>query len=130
MGRLYERGGRLVEAAACYARAADLPGDSAAYAESLRGLAVLARRARRFADAADAWRRILTLRGCPSRWTREASEALAVHHEHRVRNFDLARQFAVQALALQASSSQLQAGRHRLARLNRKLGTAPSAALF
>jgi uncharacterized protein YprB with RNaseH-like and TPR domain len=130
MGRLYERGHLMSEASACYWRGAELPGDATAQAENLRGYAVLARRQRRFAEAADAWRRVLTMRRCPPPIVREATEALAVHHEHRARDLEAARQFALQALPLQGSASRREAVQHRLARLNRKLGTGPTEALF
>jgi uncharacterized protein YprB with RNaseH-like and TPR domain len=130
MARLYERGGLMRDAAASYWRAVELPGDVVAHAEGLRGYAVLARRERRFSDAADAWRRLLGLRRCPPPFVREATEALAVHHEHRVRDLQQAREFALQSLHAQASVARRQAVEHRLARLNRKLGLDQTAALF
>lgn len=122
MGRLYERGGLAGQASACYWRAAELPGDVTAQAEGLRGYAVIARRERRYLDAADAWRRLLSLRRCPPALAREAAEALAVHHEHRLRDFAVARTFALQSLELPGAPSRRQASEHRLARINRKLG--------
>jgi hypothetical protein len=83
---------------------------------------MLSRRARRFEDAAYGWRRILELQRCPPAIVREAMEALAVHHEHRVRDLDAARSFARQSLLLDAAPSRRDATQHRLARLNRKLG--------
>ena len=85
---------------------------------------MLARRGRRYADAADAWRRVLGLRRCPPAIAREATEALAVHHEHRARDLEEARRFAVQTLQFNITMSRQQAVQHRLARLNRKLGDA------
>jgi uncharacterized protein YprB with RNaseH-like and TPR domain len=130
MGRLFERGMMLREASACYWRGLELPGDPASHAENLRAYAVLARRQRRFADAADGWRRALELRRCPPHIVREATEALAVHHEHRVRDLAVARQFALQSLPLQSSASRRDAMQHRLARLSRKMGSEPTEALF
>ena len=130
MGRLFERGGMVADASACYQRATELPGEVATHAEALRGAAVLARRQRRYTEAAAAWRRIIDLRGCPPEIVREASEALAVHHEHRLRNLELARRFALQSLQLPASVARQQAVAHRLARLDRKLGADLPAALF
>jgi uncharacterized protein YprB with RNaseH-like and TPR domain len=129
LGRLYERSGRVHEATACYARAEELPGAVAARAEALRAFAVLARRGRRYEESAAAWRRLLTLRRCPPAIAREATEALAVHHEHRARDLREARRFAVQALQFNISLSRQQAVHHRLARLDRKLGL-PGAPLF
>lgn len=122
LGRLYERGGLLQEARAAYARAVEAPGHVFTRAEALRSYAVLCRRARLFAESAAAWQRILDLRRCPARLAREATEALAVHHEHRLRDPHSARQFALQSLRFDGSTSRQHAVRHRLARLERKLG--------
>jgi uncharacterized protein len=130
MARLYERGGLTRDADSCYRRAAELPGDSATRAEALRGSALLARRERRYADAAEAWSRLLVLRHCAPHLVREATEALAVHHEHRLRNLEAARRFAVQSLQLQGTASRKQATLHRLARLDRKMGLSNAAGLF
>jgi hypothetical protein len=54
---------------------------------------------------------------------REATEALAVHHEHRARDLEGARTFALQALRLQATTARQDAVKYRLARLDRKLGS-------
>jgi uncharacterized protein YprB with RNaseH-like and TPR domain len=131
MARLYERAGMTRDAAAAYGRGTELPGDTLTHAEALRGIAVLARRERRYGEAADAWRLLLELRGCPSQIVREATDALAVHHEHRQRDLEAARRLALQSLQFQATASRRQAVAHRLARLNRKLGMeADGAALF
>ena len=122
LGRLYERGGMTEEARACFARAIELEADIFTRVEALRAYAVLCRRERRYLEAADAWRRMLTLHGCPPRLTQEATEALAVHHEHRARDLSMARQFAVQSLQFNVSRSRAQAVHHRLARIDRKLG--------
>ena len=66
--------------------------------EALRALAYLARRARRFAEAAGYWQQLLALRGCPPPLAREANEALAIHHEHRVRDLAEAKRFALRSL--------------------------------
>jgi uncharacterized protein len=122
LGRLYERGGMTEEARACFARAIELEADILTRVEALRAYAVLCRRERRYLEAADAWRRMLTLRECPPRLAQEATEALAVHHEHRARDLSMARQFAVQSLQFDVSRSRAQAVHHRLARIDRKLG--------
>ena len=134
LGRLYERGGMIAEARECFARAAGADRTVGPYndvdpltvAEALRAYGVLCRRERRHPEAADAWRRILTLRGCPAHIAREATEALAVHHEHRLQDLSAARQFAMQALQFDASTTRVQAVHHRLARIDRKLGIPPS----
>jgi hypothetical protein len=52
---------------------------------------------------------------------REASEALAVHLEHRVRDPFSARTFALRLLEMDDQMARRQATEHRLARLERKL---------
>jgi len=133
LGRLYERAGRTVDARACFARAAgiegDLRADAATQAEALRAYAVLSRRERRYEEAALAWRRLLALRACPSQLVREATEALAIHHEHRVRDLRAARSFALQSLDYPGTTSRRDAVHHRLARLDRKIDAAFQSAL-
>jgi hypothetical protein len=122
-----------VEARAAFLRAAEhRDTDTDSCAEAWRAYAVLSRRERRFADAAHGWRRILELHGCPSAIQREAAEALAVHHEHRLRDLETARAFALRSLNVNSTRSRFDATQHRLARLDRKLGEggAVSAPLF
>jgi uncharacterized protein YprB with RNaseH-like and TPR domain len=129
LGRLFERGGLTTEARACYSRAIELESDLETHVEALRACALLSRRQRRYADAAEAWRKLLATRGCPSRVAQEATEALAVHHEHRLRDLPSARQFAVRSLGFNITRSRVQAVHHRLARIDRKLGTASLQAI-
>jgi len=101
--------------------------------EALRASAIVLRRLRRYEEAAAAWRDLLSFPQCSPAYAREASEALAVHHEHRARDLEMARTFALQSLSLHGTAARQQATRHRLARLDRKLGCDPpsqSAALF
>jgi len=132
IGRLYERGGLMADARAAFEHAANFARcDIATRADALRALAVACRRDRRHEQAADAWRRILDLRGCPPVIAREATEGLAVHHEHRLRDPQSARGFALQSLQLPASAARREALHHRLDRLNRKLTPpAPRLELF
>ena len=131
IGRLYERAGLLAEASASFDRAATMMGsDPVTRGEALRASAVLLRRQRRFHEAADAWRRLLAVPHCPESLVREATTALAVHHEHRLRDPRSARTLALESMKTEYSSSRRQALEYRLARLNRKLGDAESAALF
>jgi hypothetical protein len=135
LGRLYERAGMIVEARASFARAAgldgDLPGDTTPQAEALRAFAVLSRRERRYEEAAFAWSRLLDLHRCPPHIVREATEALAIHHEHRIRDLRAARSFALRSLDYPTTTSRREAVHHRLARLDRKMGAAvQTAALF
>ena len=122
MGRLYERGGMMPEAKSCFARATEIEdGDEELRAEALRAYALVSRRLRQYEDAAAAWRRVLGLPVCPRPIVREASEALAVHLEHRRRDLIMARDFAVRLLDVDDSVTRRQAAEYRLARLDRKL---------
>jgi hypothetical protein len=127
LGQSYQRSGRLDEARASFRRGASLPGSPSVQAEALRAYGLLCRRAGQFGQAAEAWQRILALPGCPVAIATDASDALAVHHEHRLRDFRTARQFAVRSLELAASGARRQAARHRVMRLDRKLGTPVAA---
>ena len=127
LGRLYERGGMTMDARACFVRAADIDsGDDGIRADALRAYAVISRRMRRYEDAAEAWRGVLDLPACPPSLLREASEALAVHLEHRLRDPLSARGFALRSLQVDNSAARRQATVYRLARLARKLGDAPT----
>jgi len=143
MGFIYERAGLTGEAIAAYAHAAGLPcpavdapgavwsSDGGTRAEALRAYALLARRERRFEEAALAWHCVLEVKQCPPQIAREAAEALAVHHEHRLRDLDVARRFAVQSLQYRSTATRAQAVQHRLKRLDRKMGRSPETeALF
>jgi uncharacterized protein len=122
MGRLYERGGMMAEAKSSFARAIELGhADEELRAEALRAYAHVARRLRQYDEAADAWRRVLGLTACPRPIEREASEALAVHHEHRRRDFVSARDFTLRLLDVDENVTRRQAAEYRLARLDRKL---------
>jgi tetratricopeptide (TPR) repeat protein len=122
MGRLYERGGMMAEAKSSFARAIEFrDADEDVRAEALRAFAHVARRLRHYDDAADAWRRVLGLTGCPRPIEREASQALAVHHEHRRRDFVSARDFTLRLLDVDENVTRRQAAEYRLARLDRKL---------
>jgi hypothetical protein len=129
LGQLYERAGLLSDARASFVRAASLASaDVATRAESLRALAAACRRARDYEAAADAWRKALELRGCPASIARDATEALAIHHEHRLRDPLQARTFALKSLRQPVTATRRQALEHRLARLDRKLGKEREAA--
>jgi hypothetical protein len=142
LGRMYESADMVNDARACYARAGGLEsaghqpeplrGDATTRGEALRAYAILCRRLRLYEDAAAAWTRLLDVRACPSVLVREASEALAVHHEHRLRDAAAARDFALRSLRFESSRSRQERLHHRLARLDRKLGAAarPAAPLF
>ena len=88
---------------------------------ALRELALAARRARRYDDAAGCWQRLLDISGCPPLVAREASEALAIHHEHRVRDLEAAKMFALKSLESGQQRAWTEAVHHRLARIERKI---------
>ena len=125
LGYVYARAGLEGRAREAYERAA---GASlvAIKLDALRALAIMARRARQYEDAAGFWRQLLDLPGCPPPIAREATEALAVHHEHRVRDLAAAKTFAVRLSSLEhrLRPAWTDAVRHRLARIERKLATA------
>ena len=126
LGQLLARAGRAAEAHACFARAAGLDGhrlrgDAATRARALRAYARACRRARQHDEAARAWRGVLEL-GSPAHVVREATEALAVHHEHRLRDPRSARRLAWESLLLMDTAARRHAARRRLARLDRKFG--------
>lgn len=124
MGRLYERGGMMAEAKSCFARAIEMEqGDEWLRADALRAYALAARRLRQYDEAASAWQRLLELAGIPAPLEREASQALAVHLEHRRRDLASARDFTLRLLNTDASVTRRQAAEYRLARIDRKLGS-------
>jgi tetratricopeptide (TPR) repeat protein len=128
VGRLYDSLGRLEEAERCFVAAALAGGtverepDRMARADALHWLALHRRRTRRFEDAAAAWEELAGISGLDAERRREALEALAVHHEHRVKNLRQAREFALSALELADDARRVDEVRHRLGRLSRKLG--------
>jgi uncharacterized protein len=126
LGTTYARAGLDDRARNCFARAVAKssapPGAfDAVRLDSLRALALAWRRAREFERAAACWRQILETRGCPPALHREAAEALAIHHEHRVRDLDAAKAFALRSLVDAPRPAWTQAVQHRLARLDRKM---------
>jgi len=133
LGRVYERAGKFDRAEACYARAAQAESVLVA-AEASYWLGLRCRRERRFEDAAGCWRRILDLTGTRKARQSElsalrefAAEALAIHHEHRVRDLDTARElalFALEEVEVEVGRQRRADGiRHRLARLDRKIAS-------
>lgn len=98
--------------------------------DALRALALAWRRAKDHESASRCWHTLLEIRGCPPAIAREATEALAIHHEHRVHDLVSARSFALRTLENRGDEqwagarNWAQAVQHRLARLERKLSTA------
>lgn len=130
-GALLARAGRHDLAERCYRDAAERarhergPDAGQVRADALRALALRCRRTGRYAEAADAWQTIAADRLAPPVIRREALDALAIHHEHRSRDLDEARRFAQLSLAERVGTRMMGACRHRLARLDRKLGRRP-----
>ena len=139
LGRVYERAASLDGAEQCYRRASqsDLRD---VRSEALYRLGLRYRRSRRFAEAAECWRGLLELteprpgrrlEAAASSLRQFAAEALAIHHEHRVRDFGAARELALFALEESSGSGARADGvRHRLARLDRKIARTNSELLF
>ena len=142
LGKVFERAGHVDRALACYEHAAeDRDAHIDVTAEALYLKARRFRRDRRFLEAAAVWRAILALR--QPRFGRRsellvplrqvAAEALAVHHEHRERDYVSARELALLLLQESAQGNvrpKTNATRHRLARLERKLSTGTTAPLL
>jgi uncharacterized protein YprB with RNaseH-like and TPR domain len=129
LGQLYERHGRLREARACFIHARAFDTD-AVRVEALHALALVSRRLRCHEDAAAAWRQLMECPDCPEPIVREASEALAVHHEHRARNLSVARALTLRSLTCQGTMARRELLQHRLKRLDRKIGDRNEAVLF
>jgi uncharacterized protein YprB with RNaseH-like and TPR domain len=131
LGWFYARGGLDGRAQGAYARAVDLCMNdgsitgpaSAVRVDALRSLALARRRSRAYDEAAGYWRQLLDIGSCPRHLAREASEALAIHHEHRVRDLEKAKAFALRGLEDGAKPAWNQAVRHRLDRIERKIGS-------
>ncbi len=134
LGRVYERADAFARAEACYERAtaarnAEIRG------EALYRLGIRHRRERRFEAAAAIWQQVMELtephavrRKRPLDELRQfAAEALAIHREHRDRDFSGAREVAL--FALKEGAGRREDGlRHRLARLDRKISRSAASA--
>lgn len=130
LGQLYARVGLDDRATAAFERALTMRPTTALRIETLRGLACAARRAGRHADAAMRWHELLHVPACPAQAAREASEALAIHHEHRVRDLPKAKAFALKSLDGAARPTWNVSVQHRLARIERKLERAQDPGLL
>lgn len=123
LARVYERGGAYDNAEASLARTIEFAkrvgGEPEVHAEALRRLAWIRRRDRRPHEAAEAWNELAVLPRCAAALRREAKEALAIHHEHRLKDLEAARQHALDLLREGVANPARV--RHRLDRLERKL---------
>lgn len=122
LGRVYVRAGLDARAREAFQQAAERSSAHGAIRiESLRALALAWRRARQYEHAASCWRAVLDAPACPRPIAREATNALAIHHEHRVRDFAAAKVFALRSLECGEHPASRAAVRHRLARIQRKI---------
>lgn len=122
LGRLYAAARRDPIACAAYERAILLArGDASIAIESLRGLAEVRRRASQHDEAAACWQRLLDSATCPSHVATEAARALAIYHEHRVRDLSAARAFALRSLQYESRPTRSAELHHRIGRIERKL---------
>jgi uncharacterized protein YprB with RNaseH-like and TPR domain len=123
LARVYERGGEYENAEASLLRTIEFAkrvgAEPEVHGEALRRLAWIRRRDRRPHEAAEAWNELAVLPRCAAALRREAKEALAIHHEHRLKDLQAARQHALDLLREGlANPARVQ---HRLDRLERKL---------
>jgi uncharacterized protein YprB with RNaseH-like and TPR domain len=128
LGRVYSRSGLEGRARDALTRAIDMTGagprrgvTGALRIAALHALAICERRARRFEAAAGRWRAMLEMPECPVHLAREATEALAIHHEHRVRDLPVARMFALRSLETEPGPARQDAVRRRVTRIDRKM---------
>ena len=131
LARVYERAGAHENAEASLLRTIEFArrvgAEPEVHGEALRRLAWIRRRNRRPNEAAEAWNELAVLPRCAAALRREAKEALAIHHEHRLKDLRSARQHALDLLAEGvANRTRLQ---HRLDRLERKLARFSEATL-
>jgi len=131
LARVYERGGEYENAEAALVRTIEFAkrvgAEPEVHGEALRRLAWIRRRDRRPHDAAEAWNELAVLPRCAAALRREAKEALAIHHEHRLKDLRSARQHAIDLLTEGAvNPARVQ---HRLDRLERKLARSSEARL-
>jgi uncharacterized protein YprB with RNaseH-like and TPR domain len=136
LGKVFERAEVHDRARACYRRAARSR-DLAIRGEALYRLGLRFRREQQYQEAAAIWQDVVALtdaataRRMPGmRELRSfAVEALAIHHEHRVKDLDTARELARFALDEGEAFPRPEGMRHRLARLERKLARKQNAQL-
>ena len=140
LGKVYERAGCVDKAMASYRHAADDPSAHIdVVLEAIYRLGLRLRRDRRFAEAADCWRRLLDVKQprvgrrsellVPLR--QYAVEALAIHHEHRERDYEGAKELTLRLLdECVEARPKTESTRHRLARLEKKIARKNDNHLF
>ena len=122
LGRLYENAGDADRAVQAYESAA-ASGTTEVRRHALARLAVLLRRKGRHTEAAAAWQDVLDLSGRDGALTaldRRAALALAIHHEHRARDFSTAKQHA-DTLRRETTGRFRHDAERRVDRLKRKI---------
>ncbi|MEZ5288745.1 MAG: hypothetical protein R2712_28880 [Vicinamibacterales bacterium] len=124
LARLYDRAGRPDDAdvahEAAIGRLGRIGRDADTCADALRRLAWCRRRAGRLADAADARSASVACRDVRVR-SGGGRRGPAIHHEHRVRDLDVARAHAEALIADESGGRWREAAEHRLRRIERKL---------
>jgi uncharacterized protein YprB with RNaseH-like and TPR domain len=122
LGRIYERAGLAERALAAFDRAAQ-SSDRYVRAHAYSRLGLIHRRDGRHDDAARAWQGVLEAAGGRRSLfalEREATQALAIHHEHRANDLGEAKRYAETMKSLSSGRAAADVS-HRLARLERKL---------
>jgi uncharacterized protein YprB with RNaseH-like and TPR domain len=122
LGKLYERAQQSDRARESFERAS-LSADRYVRAHAFSRIGVMHRRDGHHDEAAAAWRGVLEAAGGRRSLfplERAATEALAIHHEHRAQDFDEAKRYA-ETMRAQSSGRAASDVAHRLARLERKL---------
>jgi hypothetical protein len=131
LARVYERANEFVNAEAALLRTIEFAkrvgGEPEVHGEALRRLAWIRRRDRRLNEAAEAWNELAVLPRCAAALRREAKEALAIHHEHRLKDLQSARRHALDLLA-EGTANPVRV-QHRLDRIERKLARFTEAML-
>lgn len=122
LGGVFERAGLTERAVEAFERAS-CSADRYVRAHACTRLGLMHRRAGRHDEAARAWAAVVEAAGGRRSLValeRAATEALAIHHEHRAGDLDAAKKFA-ESMRAQATGRAAAEARHRLARLERKL---------
>ena len=122
LGRVYERAGLAERALEAFDRAS-LSSDRYVRAQAFSRLGLIHRRESRHDEAARAWRGVIEAAGGRRSLfalEREATQALAIHHEHRANDLDAAKKYAETMKSLSSGRAAADVS-HRLARLERKL---------
>jgi uncharacterized protein len=122
LGRELSRLRDDVRADDCFRLAAESPfASTTVRADALYAIARRLRRARRYHEAAEVWRRLMSVTSSRADLHTEAREALAVHYEHRDRNLSAAHEWATDGYRTAGAGRRREAFAHRLTRLKRKM---------